>query len=110
MLAIEKIDDLATCKKVAMSLERECEQLLRRNAELLRENALLRGTDAEKSLLAELEKLQQQAAQLQHMVLGTSPERVPHVEDPPPAEPKPPRKGHGPRAQPALPTREVVHE
>jgi transposase len=111
MLEIARIDDLHTAKHVALLLDRECEKLLERNGELARENARLRGLDEAQAQLLEVEKLQLRIAQLERMTFGHSSERRPEdvaIEAPP--APKPPRKGHGPREQPQLPLREVVHE
>ena len=111
MLEIERIDDLPTAKQVALLLDRECEKLLDRNRELARENARLKGLDEAQAQLLEIEKLQLRIAQLERMTFGHSSER--RAEDDAieaPLAPRPPRTGHGPREQPELALREVVHE
>ena len=111
MLELERIDDLPTARHLAMLLDRECEKLLDRNRELARENARLKGLDEVQAQFLEMQRLQLRVAQLEHLTFGPSSERRPgdgEIEAPP--VPKPPRTGHGPRDQPNLPLREVLHE
>src|SRR5436190_10409203 len=111
MLEIARIDDLPTAKHVAMLLDRECEKLLERNRVLAGENARLKGLDEAQAQLLEIEKLQHRIAQLERMTFGPSSERrAEEGEAEASPAPKPPRQGHGPREQPALPLREVIHE
>ena len=109
MLEIHDINDLGLAKQVASLLDHECETLLVRNQELTRENAQLKGEDAQQAQLLEVERLQHRVAQLEQLAFGRSSEKRPHGETKD-ATPKPVRKGHGPRKQPELPVREVVHE
>jgi len=111
VLEISEINDLGLAKQVATLLDRECEKLLTRNQELTRELARLTGLDVSQAQLLEVEKLQQQLAQLQRLTFGQSSEKRPQDgNDEAAAAPKPPRKGHGPCKQPELAKREVVHE
>lgn len=113
MLRIEQIADLDTCKHVALLLEKQCDTLATRNAELARELARLRGSDQLVADFGETEQLQAQLAQLQRAVFGTSSERRPQPatdEAPPPPKARKPRKGHGPTKQPRLPVVEIKHD
>jgi transposase len=110
VLAIERINDVDQLRQVASLLDRECDRLLTRNQELLRELAKLKGEDATQSILEEVARLELQNAKLERMIFARSSERRPHEDVAPAEEQAPPKKGHGPRAQPELPLREVVHE
>jgi len=110
MLAIERIDDPALLKQVAMLLAQENERLHQRIAELLKRLAATQGAAAQAELTLELAKLQERVNALQRKVFGESSEKrpVPAVEEPS-AEPAV-RRGHGPRAQPQLPVEAVPHD
>ena len=92
-----------------MLLERENEKLHAKGQSLIAELARLRG-EAAVTAQHELEFLKELLAQRERGLFSASSERRPH---PKPEEPSPaptPRRGHGPTAQPKLPTVEVVHE
>jgi transposase len=108
VLALDEIRDPELLRQVAVLLERENEKLHARIQTLTAELARLRG-DTGALAQRELEFLKELLAQRERALFGASSERRPH---PPAAEPPPParRRGHGPTAQPSLPTVEVVHE
>jgi len=109
VLAIEEINDLGLAKQVASLYERECDTLRTRVQQLMRELARLRGEDVAQAELLEIEKLNQRIAQLERMTFGPSSERRPQESTEATAEEKPKQRGHGPRAQPTLPIRELLH-
>jgi transposase len=112
--------DLATesrpevLRQVALLQRVENEKLQRRIGELVARLAELEGRDASAALQLELVRLQEQLARANQKLFGRSSEQRPAASDdgttneaaPPAAAP---RRGHGPRAQPALPGVEVVH-
>jgi transposase len=104
---------LDTARQVVRLLEAENERLHQRLKELVEENARLKGQQAQAQLQQELTRLQEQLALLQQRQFGASSEKhpVPPPQVPPPSEPPEvtrKHKGHGPRAQPQLPVREVL--
>ena len=102
--------DITILQQAAVLLERENAKLVATVVELRREIAALKGQSPEQ-LLLELAKLEQQLAQRNQKLFGSSSERRPGEPGAEPAkEEKKPQTGHGPRAQPALPIEEQVHE
>jgi transposase len=109
VLRLDAIRDPERLRQVAVLLERENEKLHAKIRTLLTELAQLRG-DAAVTAQRELEFLKELLAQREHALFGASSERRPHREAEAPAAPPAPRRGHGPTAQPQLPTIVVVHE
>lgn len=110
MIKIETETDIQLLRQVALLQEREIDQLHRRIGELVAALAKAQGQEATAALQLELLHLNEQLAAQRKALFGRSSERrsPPQSSD---AEktPKPPRTGHGPRAQAALPLVEVVH-
>ena len=108
MLRLDAIRDPELLRQVAVLLERENDKLHARLQVLTAELARRRGDTTPAEL--ELEFLKELLAQRERTLFGPSSERRPRPtpEEPPP--PPAPRRGHGPTAQPKLPTIEVVHE
>lgn len=111
--------DLATesrpevLRQVALLQQQENTKLQRRIGELVARLAELEGKDVTAALQLELVRLQEQLARANQKLFGRSSEQRPAAPGeetkaaaPPPAAP---RRGHGPRPQPALPVVEVVH-
>ena len=109
MLRLDAIRDPEILRQVAVLLERENDKLHAKLQTLTVELARLRG-DARPAAALELEFLKELLAQRERALFGASSEQRsrPTLEAPPPAAA--PRRGHGPTAQPHLPTVEVVHE
>jgi transposase len=107
VLRLETIRDPEILRQVAVLLERENDTLHAKLQTLTAELARLRG-DARPAAELEIEFLKELLAQRERALFGPSSEQRPRptLEAPPPA----PRRGHGPTAQPNLPTVEVVHE
>jgi transposase len=110
--------DLATesrpevLRQVALLQRVENEKLQRRIGELVARLAELEGQDATAALQLELVRLQEQLAKAQRALFGRSSEQRTAASDDEKKEAAPaapPRRGHGPRSQPALPVVEVVH-
>ncbi len=95
-------------RQVAVLLERENDKLHAKLQTLTAELARLRG-DARPAAELELEFLKELLAQRERALFSASSERRPRP-TPEEAPPAAPRRGHGPTAQPHLPTVEVVHE
>jgi transposase len=93
--------DVDTLRQISRLLDRENRRLIAKNLQLTAELARLRGvTDPAQLELA----LRQQLEDARAHVFARQP-------GPPAVEPaRPVRPGHGPRAQPALPTIEIRHE
>jgi transposase len=109
VLRLDEIRDPALLRQVAVLLERENEALHAKVRTLLAELAELRG-EAAVTAQRELEFLRELLAQRERALFGASSERRPRPTAEAPAPPPAPRRGHGPTAQPTLPTIEVVHE
>lgn len=108
MLRLDEIRDPELLRQVAVLLERENDKLHAKIQSLLAELARLQG-EAAVTAQRELEFLKELLAQRERALFSASSERRPHpktADEPPPA----PRRGHGPTAQPHLPTVEMVHE
>ena len=110
MLHLGKEQNLEVLRQVAVLLEAENKRLIERNLALTRELMALKGEDAS-CLQLRLQQLEEQLAQARQRLFGASTEKRPVEAAVSTAEPapKPPQRGHGPRAQPALPLVEVVH-
>lgn len=108
MLRLDEIRDPELLRQVAVLLERENDKLHDRLQVLTAELARLRG-DA-RPVELELAFLKELLAQREHALFGPSSERRPRPQPGAPSPPPAPRRGHGPAAQPKLPTIEVVHE
>ncbi len=109
MLRLDTIRDPEILRQVAVLLERENDKLHAKLQALTAELARLRG-DARPAAELELEFLKELLAQRERVLFGPSSEQRPRpttaASSPPPAA----RSGHGPTAQPTLPTIDVVHE
>jgi transposase len=92
--------DVDTLRQISLLLERENQRLITKNLQLTAELARLRGLPevAQLTFAAEQTLQQTRAAILDRAAV------------PSPSTPRPPRPGHGPREQPALPVIEVRHE
>jgi transposase len=93
--------DVDTLRQISRLLERENQRLITQNLQLTTELARLRGLPEVAQLTFAIE---QTLHQTRAAILGGAPAA------PAPAIPRPPRPGHGPREQPALPVIEVRHE
>jgi transposase len=110
VLRLDEIRDPELLRQVAVLLEREIEKLRLKVQDLTAEVARLRGEPVP-TAQDELQFLKELLAQREHALFGASSERRPHPQAAEPASaPRSPRRGHGPTAQPKLPTIEVVHE
>jgi transposase len=98
--------DLERLRQMALLLEAENTRLHRRLVELTRALATATGA-AQAQLELELQRLQEQLAARTRALFGPSSERRGGGE--PAARAPAPRRGHGPRAQGALPLVEIVH-
>jgi transposase len=94
--------DVETLRQISLLLERENQRLITKNLQLTAELARLRGLPEVAQLTFAVEQTLQQtrAAILDGAAAAATV----------PATPRPPRPGHGPRAQPALPIVEIRHE
>jgi len=110
VIAIERIEDPATLRQVAVLLQKENDRLHARLRELMRRLAAAEGGSSDAQLALELDQLQHRVNALQRQIFGDSSERRESKADNKPKEPQAPRTGHGPREQPRLPVREVPHE
>jgi len=104
---IERISDVDTLRKVAVLLDRQVRTLSAYVRDLAEENARLKGQDA-KAIQREIEALKELLAQRERVIFAEKTEQRPRAETTP-SEPAP-RHGHGPRAQPALPILDILHE
>jgi transposase len=102
MIDLTQERDVETLRQISLLLERENQRLIAKTQQLTAENARLRGLpDPEQLALAELRALEQRRAQT----------LTPLAQTPSPETPaRPPRPGHGPRSQPALPIGTIRHE
>lgn len=108
----ETENDPELLRQAALLLERENQKLAKKIIELTRELLALKGGDPEQ-LKLRIAELERQIASKNRMLFGEKSERrAGDEENAPPApaaSPKPPQKGHGPKAQPSLPIEEVPH-
>jgi transposase len=102
MIDLTQERDVDTLRQISLLLERENQRLIAKTLQLTAENARLRGLpDPEQLALAELRALEQRRAETLTPLAPTTP-RV--------TLSRPPRPGHGPRSQSALPKVEIRHE
>src|SRR4051794_26685729 len=93
--------DVDTLRQISLLLDRENQRLIAKNLQLTAELARLRGvTDPEQLELALRQQLEH--ARTQAFAREVQAAAAPRT--------RPPRPGHGPRAQPALPSVDVLHE
>jgi len=108
---LESERDPERLRQVALLLERENKHLHRRLAELTAKLAAATGADAIASLQLELKLLNEQLAQKNHALFGRSSEKrtkaAGATSESGAASTE--RRGHGPRAQKALPQVEQIH-
>jgi transposase len=109
VLRIETIKELGVAKQVAVLLEKENTRLHKRNEELVREVASLKGLDATRQLELEMARLQAQMELLQRKMFCASSEKRNGEEKKENGEQAKERRGHGPKEQPELPSIEVKH-
>jgi transposase len=109
VLRLDQIRDLETMRQVAVLLERENDRLHAKLTALTRELSQLRGEDAS-AAQRQLEALKEILAHREQALFGDSSEKRPRAAAPTPAPAASPPRGHGPKAQPALPSIDVVHE
>ncbi len=107
MVGLATETDLERLRQMALLLEAENARLHRRLVDLTRALATATGA-AQVQLELELQRLQEQLAARTRALFGRSSERRGGGEEA--AGPPAPRRGHGPRAQAALPLVAVVHE
>jgi len=107
MVSIAHCQDIEVLRQIALLQEQELRTMQERIQALTRRLAQLEGKDATAAQV-ELEFLKELLAQRTQALFGDSSEKRPRT--PPSGEPKPPRRGHGPRAQLSLPVIEVVHD
>ena len=96
-------------RQVAVLLERENDRLHAKLTALTRELSQLRGEDA-RAAQRQLDALKEILAHREHALFGASSEQRPQPASAAPAPPAAPPRGHGPKAQPALPVIDMVHE
>jgi len=104
--------DIDLLRQAAILLEQENKRLVAKIIELTKLLMTARGEDKD-ALQLRLALLEQQLAAQRKKLFGDSSEKRPHDDNEPsknnePERPKP--KGHGPSAQPNLPTIEVTHD
>ena len=101
MIDLTQERDVETLRQISFLLDREVQRLITKNLQLTAELARVRGLpDPEQLALAELRALEQRRAELLAPPTDTARAK--------PARPS--RPGHGPRAQPTLPSVEIRHE
>ena len=108
MIQIDREQDIERLRQVATLLDRENLRLHQRLQKLTSEIARLKGQDAS-ALQLELAELQELLAQREQRLFGRSSERRSRGEKATPEEPIA-QRGHGPTAQPSLPTLEQLQE
>src|SRR2546428_5006069 len=110
VIRIETETDIERLRQVALLQRAELDRLYQRLAQLTEELARARGGDAIAALQLELTAIREQLEARTRALFGPSSEKRPRVDDSQAgAAERPPRTGHGPRAQRALPQIEVVH-
>ena len=107
-LRLDNETDPEILRSAAILLEKENQKLTQKVIDLTRELVLLKGGGAEQ-VASHIAALEKQLAVKNQMLFGASSEK--RSGDKPAADSsKPPKKGHGPKAQPKLPVVEVVHK
>ena len=108
-MQIERITDTETLKKVAVLLDRENRHLHGRIQALAAEIDRLKKRTAV-TLQRELDILKELLAQRDRAIFGETTEKRSRPGAATPDTAKTPRRGHGPRVQPALPLLDIIHE
>jgi transposase len=111
-MRLDNETDPKILRQAVTLLEKENQKLTQKIVELMREIVTLKGGGADQvaERIADLEK---QLASKNQLLFGASSEKRPgdkSAEDSASEQSKPPRTGHGPKAQPKLPVVEVVHQ
>jgi transposase len=109
VLRLETIRDADVLRQIAVLLERENDRLHAKLTALTRELSQLRGEDASVAQ-RQLEALKEILAHREQALFGDSSEQRPRPAAATPASTAPPQRGHGPKAQPALPRIDLVYE
>jgi transposase len=109
VLRLDRIRDVDTMRQVAVLLERENDRLHGKLTALTRELSQLRGEDAS-AAQRQLDALKEILAHREHALFGASSEKRSQPVAAAPAPAAPPPRGHGPKAQPALPVVDMVYE
>jgi transposase len=109
MVDIRSEHDIETVRQVAILLDNENGRLVEMVKKLRLENAALQGRDPS-TLQLELDLAQELLAKQNRSLFGRSSERRPGADGAAAQGNPSPRKGHGPKAQPALPVVEQVHD
>ncbi|MEZ4376478.1 MAG: IS66 family transposase [Polyangiaceae bacterium] len=109
MVVLEHETNLETLRDAAKLLERENRKLLEKVLSLQSRVAELEGK-APADLQQRLALLETQLAQRNKMIFGASSEKRSRGEETHANAEKEPKKGHGPREQPALPLVEEAHD
>lgn len=110
MVELRSEHDIETVRQVALLLDRENGRLVEQNKKLRLEIAALQGRDLS-NLQLELDLAQELLAKQNRALFGRSSEKRPGADGAATAQDESAlRKGHGPKAQPALPIVEQVHE
>ncbi len=109
VIRIETETDIERLRQVALLQRAELDRLYQRLAQLTEELARARGQDAIAALQLELTAIREQLDARTRALFGPSSEKRRRTDAAPRTGEGQPRTGHGPRAQPELPTVEVVH-
>jgi transposase len=109
VIRIESETDIERLRQVALLQRAELDRLYARLTELTTALARARGEDTITALQLELTAIQEQLAARTRALFGPSSEKRPRAGDRARDAARPPRTGHGPRAQLELPRVEVVH-
>lgn len=106
---IAREKDVDVLRKMALLLVRENERLIAKFVELQKKLLVAEGKDAEQ-LRLELANLESELAQARERTLAHASEKRSRPDSVDEKKPRGPEKGHGPRAQPALPIVEIFHD
>jgi transposase len=109
VIRIETETDIERLRQVALLQRAELDGLYQRLAELTAALARARGEDTIVALQLELTAIREQLEARTRALFGPSTEKRRRAGDGPGDGARPPRAGHGPRAQLALPRVDVVH-
>ncbi len=109
---LELVDDAEILREVVRHQAAEIEKLRRELRKTIAELAQALGGERQLAMLVDVERKAVELETLRRKVFGDSSEqrRSTIGADEAPEDKAPVRRGHGPRPQPALPTREVRHE
>lgn len=108
MVRIASEKDPEILRQTALLLAAENERLAKRLAAAIAELATLKGHTSEQ-LQFQIAELEAELARIRAKMFGSSNTEKRKRPDEGGTEPKKPKKGHGPKAQPALPTIDVPH-